>query len=165
MSSGKLIREKPKGIRALYSNFRIDPSKVNITDMAYRSVFTMIVLFLLAAGCLAQGGGKAEPRRFVAADPGGSVVLSGTLSNAQEMEYVFAGKAGQTIVLKMDRSNLFDYRVFNEEFELETEFESSPKLELELPGTGDYLLFVRKKMVAKPRTATFRLTVTTRSAD
>jgi hypothetical protein len=124
-----------------------------------------IFVLLFAAGCFAQGGGRAEPTRFGLAEPGGSVVLTGTLSNAQEKEFVFAGKKGQVIVLKMNRTSLFDYRVFNEEFELETEFESSPTLELELPGTGDYLLFVRKKMVAKPRTAAFRLTVTTKAAN
>ncbi len=113
--------------------------------------------------CFAQNGGKAEPKRFELAEPGGSINLSERLSNGEEMEYIFSAREGQTIVLKMERTSLFDYRVFSEEFDLETEFDSSPTLELTLPGTGDYLLFVRKKMVAKPRTAAFRLIVTTKA--
>lgn len=132
--------------------------------MFWRVFFIPATVMVLAVLSFAQGG-KAEPKRFELAMPGGSIVLSATLSNAQEMEYVFSGKKGQVIVLKMNRTSLFDYRVFNEEFELETEFESSPTLELELPGTGDYLLFVRKKMVAKPRTASFRLTIMTKRGN
>ncbi len=125
----------------------------------------MLAFVCALAVCAFAQGGKAEPNRFELPKQGGSIVLSERLSNTQEMEYVFAGKKGQVIVLKMNRTSLFDYRVFSEEFELETEFESSPTLELELPGTGDYLLFVRKKMVAKPRTAVFRLTITTKPAN
>jgi len=132
--------------------------------MFWRVFLIPAAVVVLAVSCFAQGG-KAEPKRFELAAGGDSVVLTGRLSNAQEAEYVFAGKKGQMIVLKMNRTSLFDYRVFSEEFELETEFESSPTLELELPGTGDYLVFVRKKMVAKPRTARFRLTVTTKPGN
>ncbi len=73
------------------------------------------------------------------------------------MEYVFAAKKGQTVTMKMSNTNLFDYRVFNPDIDFETEFESSPVSTFELPETGDYFLFVRKKMVKKPRTAKFSL--------
>lgn len=131
--------------------------------MIKRAIILVFVLAASAIVCFSQNGGKAEPKRFELAGPGGSVDLSEKLSNGEEMEYVFSAKEGVTIVLKMARTSLFDYRVFSEEFDLETEFDSSPTLELTLPGTGDYLLFVRKKMVAKPRTASFRLTVTTKT--
>lgn len=145
----------------MYAGFARGGIAVYYLSMTQRAIFTLVFVCVLAVCGLAQGG-KAEPKRFDLPAAVGSIVLSATLSNSQEMEYVFSGKKGQVIVLKMNRTSLFDYRVFNEEFELETEFESSPTLELELPGTGDYLLFVRKKMVAKPRTASFRLTVTVR---
>ena len=126
---------------------------------------TLLFTFIFAVAVVISFGQKAEPKRFELAKAGGSVVLSERLSNAQEMEYVFSASKGQTIILKMANPNLFDYRVFSEEFGLETEFDSSPSLELELPGTGDYLLFVRKKMTAKRRTASFRLTVTTKAEN
>jgi len=130
-----------------------------------RLITSFVLIFAAAVVSFGQNGGKAEPKRFELAKPGGSVVLSKSLSNAGEMEYIFSAKEGQTIVLKMNRTSLFDYRVFSEEFDLETEFDSSPTLELTLPGTGDYLLFVRKKMTAKMRTAAFRLTVITKAEN
>ena len=115
-------------------------------------------LSLTAVSALAQGG-KAEPRRIQFAEGASSIRLTGRLSTAQEMEYVFAAKKGQTVTLRMANTSLFDYRVFNEEFDFETEYDSSPSNTFEIPETGDYLLFVRKKMT-RPRTATFSLLLT-----
>lgn len=113
---------------------------------------------LLTSLCaFAQGGGKAEPNRIQFAIGKASITLSGTLSNSQEMEYVFAAKKGQTVTVKMSNTSLFDYRVFNPDVDFETEFESSPSSTFELPETGEYFLFVRKKLVQRPRTAKFSL--------
>ncbi len=130
--------------------------------MIKHTLVFLLIFTLFSVVSLGQNGGKAEPKRFELVKPSGSVVLSARLSNGEEMEYIFSANEGQTIELKMAKTNLFDYRVFSEEFDLETEFDSSPMLELALPATGDYLLFVRKKMVAKPRSAAFRLTITTK---
>ncbi len=43
--------------------------------------------------------------------------------------------------------------------DFETEFESSPTLTFEIPESGDYMFFVRKKQVASPRTARFSMTI------
>lgn len=107
---------------------------------------------------LAQGG-KAEPNRIEFAKGKAGTTLAGTLSNSQEMEYVFAAKKGQTVTIKMSNTNLFDYRVFNDSAEFETEFDSSPTSTFELPESGEYMLFVRKKIVSRPRTARFTLTI------
>lgn len=121
------------------------------------------LLVVLAAGLLisssvfSQGGGKAEPSRIQFAAGKSSITLTGTLSNSQEMEYVFEGSKGQTVTIKMSNTGLFDYRVFNPDVDFETEFESSPASKFELPETGEYFLFIRKKMVRRPRTAKFRL--------
>ena len=125
-----------------------------------RIAFSLI--FCLAASVLsfAQHGGKAEPGRIEFAAGKTSKTLAGTLSNGQEMEYVFAARKGQTVSISNTRTSLFDFRVFNEEFDFETEFESSPTLTFEVPETGDYLFFVRKKQVHSPRTARFSLTLT-----
>ena len=107
---------------------------------------------------LAQGG-KAEPNRIEFAKGKASTTLAGTLSNSQEMEFVFAAKKGQTVTIKMSNTNLFDYRVFNDSAEFETEFDSSPTSTFELPESGEYMLFVRKKVVSRPRAARFTLTI------
>lgn len=128
-----------------------------------RSVLTLFVLLAVwaPAAVLAQGG-KAEPNRihFVSGTP--SARLTGTLSRDQEMEYVFAARKGQTVTIMNSRTNLFDFRVFNSEFDFETEVESSPTLSFEIPETGDYMFFVRKKQVRTPRSARFSLTLAIR---
>ena len=127
-----------------------------------RSVFfgSLIILALAATSMFAQGGGKAEPQRIKFASGKSSATLSGSLSNGQEMEYVFGASKGQTVTIKNSNRSLFDFRVFNQEFDFETEFESSPSLLFEIPESGDYMLFVRKKQVKTPRTARFSLTLT-----
>ncbi len=122
-----------------------------------RSILMCISCLFLAANLFGQGG-KAEPKRIEFAKGGVKTVLTGILTNSQEMEYVFAAGKGQTVTIRMNTS-LFDYRVFNEEADFETEFESSPVSTFEIPESGDYMLFVRKKMVRRPRTARFALTL------
>ena len=120
--------------------------------------FLLCVICLLAATqMLAQGGGKAEPKRIQFAAGKSSATLTGTLSNGQEMEYVFGANNGQTVTIKNSSKSLFDFRVFSAEFDFETEFESSPALTFEIPATGDDMFFVRKKQVRMPRTARFVL--------
>lgn len=123
----------------------------------------LTVLFLLlhvaVASAVAQGG-KAEPNRVSFAAGKSSATLTGTLSNEQEMEYIFTARAGQTVTIKNARPSLFDFRVFNNQNDFDTEFESSPDLVFEIPETGDYMLYVRKKLVRSPRTARFSIKLT-----
>jgi hypothetical protein len=120
---------------------------------------SLAACFFLSAFAFGQGG-KAEPNRIEFAKGRSSTTLTGSLSNSQEMEYVFAAVKGQKVTIKMSNSSLFDYRVFSSEADFDSEFDSSPTSTLELPATGDYLLFVRKKMVSRPRTARFSLVLT-----
>ena len=69
-------------------------------------------------------------------------MVAGRLSNGSEMEYVFGAAKGQKVTIKNSNRSLFDFRVFNEEFNFETEFESSPTLSFEIPETGDYMFFI-----------------------
>ena len=112
---------------------------------------------LIAFSSVFGQGGKAEPNRIQFAAGRSSITLTGILSNSQEMEYVFAAKKGQTVTVKISNTSLFDYRVLNPDVDFETEFESSPSSTFDLLESGDYFLFVRKKMVRKPRTARFSL--------
>ena len=111
------------------------------------------------ANASAQGG-KAEPNRIEFAAGRSSAVLTGTLKNGQEMEYVFGATKGQTVTIKNSNRSLFDFRIFNDEFDFETEFESSSTLTITAPETGYYMFFVRKKQVQTPRRARFSLTLT-----
>ena len=126
-----------------------------------RYLFTLILLTLALSvtSAMGQGGGKAEPKRIKFAPHSSSVTLTGTLKNGEEMEYVFTATKGQKVTIKNSRPSLFDFRVFSEEFNFETEFESSPTLTFEIPATGDYNFFVRKKQVKAPRVARFSLTL------
>ena len=124
------------------------------------------VLLFIAAGlgstALAQAGGKAEPKRITFATGKSSALLTGSLSRGQEMEYIFAATKGQTVTIKNATRSLFDFRVFSDEFDFETEFESSPTLTFPIPETGDYMFFVRKKQVKIPARARFSLLLSIR---
>ncbi len=120
----------------------------------------LFILFLAATSVLvAQKSVKAEPRRIILAAHNSSAVLKGALRNGQVMGFVFAGFKGQTVTIKNATSSVFDFRVFNEEFFNEGDFDSSPTYAFEIPETADYLLTVRKK-VAGPRVSRYSLTIT-----
>lgn len=122
------------------------------------------VLIVCAANAFAQGGGKAEPNRvkFVKGKTG--TVLTGTLSNNQQMEYIFAAKAGQKVTLKVvsiPKGNLFSFSVDGADgIELETEYDSYDDYTFTVPTTGDYLVFVKKNPTEKVPKAKFSLTIT-----
>lgn len=126
--------------------------------MKSKVIIVAVLVLLACSSVFSQGGGKAEPNRIEFAKGKTSAILTGTLSNSEEMEYVFAAKKGQTVTIKMANTSLFDYRVFNPDIEFETEFDSSRVSTFELPESGDYFLFVRKKMVQRPPAARFTLT-------
>lgn len=128
-----------------------------VSDMRTPGIFFVILLVFAVSSGFAQGGGKAEPQRIKFAPHSSIVTLTGTLKTDEEMEYVFAAVKGQTVTIKNSKTSLFDFRVFSEEFDFETEFESSPTLTFVIPETGDYNFFVRKKMVRAPRTARFSI--------
>ncbi|MEO8648095.1 MAG: PPC domain-containing protein [Acidobacteriota bacterium] len=104
-----------------------------------------------------SGGGKAEPRRVEFESGRFSAELTGTLSNAQEAEYVFTAKAGQTVTITLSPKGLFDHRVFDPETDFETEFDSTAKVSFTLPADGDYYLFIRKKITRASKRARFSL--------
>jgi hypothetical protein len=121
--------------------------------------FLLCVLCFFAANSAFAQGGKAEPKRIQFVTGKSSTSLTGSLSNGQEMEYVFAASIGQIVTVKNARKSLFDFKVFSEENFPEGDFDSSASYTFEIPETGDYMLFVRKKQVSSPRTARFSLTL------
>jgi hypothetical protein len=119
--------------------------------------YILLVCLSFAVATNAQNGGKAEPNRIQFAAGATSTTLSGTLSNGQEMEYVFAATKGQTVSITNSTKSLFDFKVYNEEHFSEGDFDSSASYSFEIPETGDYMFFVRKKQVKSPRTARFSM--------
>ena len=74
------------------------------------------------------------------------------------MDYVFAAAKGQTVTIKNATSSRFDFRVFDEVYFSEGDFDSSPAYTFDVPETGNYLFTVRKK-VAGPRSARFSMSI------
>lgn len=123
-----------------------------------KAILLCILCLMSFAPVFAQHGGKAEPKEIKFAPGTSSATVTGTLSNGQESDFVFTAKKGQKLTIHNSRTSRFDFRVYSEEFNVETEFESSPKLNLDIPETGQYLFFVRKKMTT-PRRASFSITL------
>lgn len=128
--------------------------------MSKRSLAQFLLIFaMLGAGSMFAQGGKAEPKRIQFAAGKTSATLTGSLSSAQEMEFVFGASKGQQVTIRNATRNLFDFRVFSEENFPDGDFDSSLTYTFEIPETGDYMFFVRKKMVKIPRTARFSMTI------
>lgn len=129
--------------------------------MKTKMTILVFALFFFAASAFAQGG-KAEPNRIKFAKGKSRAILSGTLSNNEQMEYVFGAKAGQTITLKVvsnPKGNLFNFTIDGDGFDVETEYDSYSEYSFTAPQTGDYLVFVRKRPTDKVPKARFSLSV------
>lgn len=122
------------------------------------AVVAAVILFF-ALGAHAQNGGKAEPKRISFSPGAAETVLRGSLRNGEEMEYVFAARKGQSVTVRNSGNSMFDVRVFSEDLGVETEFDSSREFLVVLPETGDYILFVRKKMTRSPARSRFTVVV------
>lgn len=121
--------------------------------------FVFVFGLLMVTSLHAQHGGKAEPKRIQFESGRTSAVVSGSLSNGQEMDFVFGARKGQMVTIRNATKSLFDFRVFSEENFPDGDFDSSPSYTFEVPETGDYFFFVRKKQVKTPRTARFSMTL------
>lgn len=123
-------------------------------------ILPIIFIVVFATTVFAQHGGKAEPNRIIFARDKSSTTLTGSLSTGQQMEYILGAKKGQTVTIRNPNYRLFDFKVYSEDNFSEGDFDSSPGYTFEIPETGDYLFYVRKKQVKTPRTARFSLTLT-----
>ncbi len=129
--------------------------------MKTKLTFIIGIFLVCAANTLAQGGGKAEPNQVKFAKGKSHATVSWTLSNNQQMEYIFGAKSGQTITLKVvsvPRGNLFSFSVDGANgIELETEYDSYADYKFTAPATGDYLVIVTKRPTEKVQKAKFSL--------
>ncbi|MBV9241111.1 MAG: hypothetical protein JO314_03795 [Acidobacteria bacterium] len=120
-----------------------------------------ISILVFSAAAWAQYGGKAEANRVKFPRGSSSSTLIGTLSNGEEMEFVFAARKGQRVMIRNTKPALFDIRVFSDELGLANDYNSSASFAVGLPEKGDYLLYVRKKPGIPP-TGKFSVTLTVR---
>lgn len=128
--------------------------------MKTKFIIVIAVSLLFAANAFAQ---KAEPNRIKFAKGKSSITLSGTLSNDQQMEYVFGAQAGQEISMNVTsepKGNFFDFDLMGDGFEVETEYDYYTDYTFTAPETGDYLVFVRKRPTEDVKTAKFFFTLT-----
>lgn len=105
---------------------------------------------------------KAEPNEIKFAKGKSSTIVSDTLSNNQEKDFVFGAKAGQQISLKVaskPAGNLFDFTIAGDGFEVRTEYDSYYEYKFTATQTGKYLLTVRKRPTESVQKARFFLTL------
>ena len=103
-----------------------------------------ILLFVVSTSAFAQRGGKAEPNRIEFPSGAASTTVNGTVRNDQQVEYVFAAKKGQHVIIHVTstpkQSCAFELRgPENDVIASEQLYYSAT-----LPATGDYLLFVSR---------------------
>lgn len=122
-------------------------------------VFLTIALALSVGEVIGQRGGNAEPKEIKFGSGQSTAKVVGTLSSGKEANFFFKARKGQEVTIRNPRWNMFDFRVFSEENFPDGDFDSSPSYTFEIPETGDYKFFVRKKMAA-PHAAKFSMTVT-----
>lgn len=129
----------------------------------YRTISLAVLFAAIAAGAaVAQ---KAEPLRIKFAKGKTSATLTDTLSNDQQMDYVFGAVKGQTVTLKVSSKpagKFFDFTLQGDGFEFETERDSYDDYSFKAPETGDYLVFVRKLPTERSATARFYFVLTIR---
>lgn len=124
-----------------------------------KSFLLCFVCIFAAIPAFAQGGSKVAPKEIKFAAGTSTATVSGSLASGREANYFFKAQKGQEVTIRSPRWNMFDFRVFSEENFPDGDFDNSPSYTFEIPETGDYLFFVRKKMTS-PRTAKFSMTIT-----
>ena len=123
-----------------------------------------IVLTGGAVGGLAQGGGKAEPLRIQLKPGSSSTVISDSIKNDQQAEYVLAAKKGQRLIVKLTsvprRSAVFDLTA-PDNADLGLEYDANYDFNGVLPVTGDYLIIVVRP-TSSPGKASYKLSISVR---
>jgi hypothetical protein len=131
--------------------------------LKYVAATTFLVL-LTVAHSLAQGGGKAEPRRIEFTRGTSTTTLNDKIKDDQEAEYVLAAKKGQRLTIKLtsvpQRSSVFDLKA-PDNADLGLEYDANYAFDKVLPVSGDYFITVVRPTSAKGA-SNYRLVITIR---
>lgn len=136
-------------------------------NMKTKIIFIVAILLASATGAFAQNGGKAEPLRVKFAKGKTSAVLSGTLKQNREMEYVFGAKKNQNvravIASTAPKGKFHAFKIVGADgVNYLAEYDLNYELEFDAPQTGDYIIYVQFRATDKVRSGKFSLTLTVR---
>ncbi len=125
---------------------------------------SLVMLLLTCQLALAQGGGKAEPKRIEFKPGTNSTVINDKVHGTEEAEYVLAAKKGQKLIVHLTsvprKSSVFDLKAPNNA-DLGLEYDANYDYTGTLPETGDYMIIVARPTTS-PGTSTYRLSITVR---
>jgi hypothetical protein len=125
---------------------------------------TTFLILLTVTHSLAQGGGKAEPRRIEFTRGTNATTINDKIRDDQEAEYVLAAKKGQRLTIKLtsvpSRSSVFDLKAPGNA-DLGLEFDANYTFDKVLPVSGDYFITVVRPTSAKGGSS-YRLVITIR---
>jgi hypothetical protein len=110
---------------------------------------------------MAQGGGKAEPKRIEFKRGTSTTTVVDKIKDDQEAEYVIAARKGQRLTIKLTstpyRSAVFDLKAPGDA-DLGLEYDANYNFNKILPATGDYLIIVDRPTDAEG-TANYKMVI------
>jgi len=126
----------------------------------YAVAFGVLLFGVVTA--LAQGGGKAEPKRIEFKRGGTTTTVVDKIKDDQEAEYVIAARKGQRLTIRLTsspyRSAVFDVKAPGNA-DLGLEYDANYSFNKILPATGDYLIIVDRPTDAEG-TANYKMVIT-----
>ena len=121
-----------------------------------------ILILSCAPTALAQGGGKAEPKRIEFKRGTTSTVISDVVHGDEQAEYVLEAKKGQRLTIKLNatpaKSSCFDLKG-PDGVDVGLEYDCNQDYSKPLPATGEYFLTVSRPSPGKG-TSRYRMTIT-----
>jgi hypothetical protein len=121
-----------------------------------------VLLLMSAVNVVAQGGGKAEPKRIEFKRGTTTTTVVDKIKDDQEAEYVIAARKGQRLTIRLTstpyRSAVFDLKA-PEDADLGLEYDANYSFNKILPVTGDYLIIVDRTTDVKG-TAKYKMVIT-----
>ena len=128
----------------------------------FGAAFSLILI--AALDVVAQGGGKAEPKRIEFKHGATTATVVDKIKNDEEAEYVIAARKGQRLTIKLTstpyRSAVFDLKAPGDA-DLGLEYDANYSFNKILPATGDYLIIVDRPTTSKG-TANYKMVITIR---
>ena len=126
------------------------------------SIAIFCVVLVSAMVALAQGGGKAEPKRIEFKRGTTTTTVVDKIKNTEEAEYVIAARKGQRLTIRLTstpyRSAVFDIKAPGDA-DLGLEYDANYTFDKILPATGDYFITVDRPTTSKG-TANYKMVIT-----
>jgi hypothetical protein len=128
----------------------------------FGAAFSLILI--AALDVVAQGGGKAEPKRIEFKRGTTTTTVVDKIKNAEEAEYVIAARKGQRLTIRLtstpSRSAVFDIKAPGDA-DLGLEFDANYSFNKILPATGDYFITVDRPTTSRG-IANYKMVITIR---